>query len=99
MKLFILLSVVILAACSSTGRPTRTAARPPATRIEPVTDTLHGVQIVDNYRWLEGNNANPSEQGQVTPEVAAWTDAQNSYTREVPTSCRAVPGSRRDCGH
>ena len=53
------------------------------TRIEPVRETLHGVEVVDNYRWLEGDNSNPERMGQVTPEVAAWTDLQNAYTRSV----------------
>ncbi len=46
-------------------------------------DVLHGVAITDNYRWLEGNNANADDPGQVTPAVSAWTDAQNQYTRDV----------------
>ena len=71
-----------MAACS--GRNiARTSARPPATRIEPVTDVLHGVAITDNYRWLEGDNAKADDQGQVTPAVSTWTDAQNQYTRDV----------------
>jgi prolyl oligopeptidase len=61
----------------------RTAAKPPATKVEPVEETLHGVAITDRYRWLEGDNSNPADQGKVTPDVAAWTDAQNSYTRSV----------------
>ncbi len=56
---------------------------PPPTKVEPVTETLHGVPIVDPYRWLEGDNSNPERMGQVTPEVAAWTDAQNAYTRSI----------------
>jgi prolyl oligopeptidase len=68
---------------SSSSSVVRTSARPPATRIAPVTDTLHGVPVTDNYRWLEGDNAVADEQGQVTAEVAAWTDAQNAYTRQV----------------
>jgi prolyl oligopeptidase len=55
----------------------------PATRAEPVTDTLHGVAVADPYRWLEGDNSDPERMGQVTPEVAAWTDAQNGFTRAV----------------
>ena len=55
--------------------------KPPATRSAPVTDSLHGVEIVDNYRWLEGDNADPDHMGRVTPEVSAWTDAQNAHTR------------------
>jgi prolyl oligopeptidase len=58
-------------------------AKPPFTRIAPVRDTLHGVEIVDNFRWLEGDNSDPAQMGQVTPEVAAWTDAQNAHTRAV----------------
>ena len=84
MKLMLLLAgAVAVAACSTASRPSRTSAKPPATRAEPVKDTVHGVDIVDSYRWLEGSNADEDDQGKVTPEVAAWTDAQNSYTREV----------------
>ena len=77
MKLLLFLSGVgVLAACTGSGssRPYRTAATPPQTRVEPVTETIHGVSVVDNYRWLEGDNTNAADQGQVTPEVAAWTD-------------------------
>ena len=45
---------------------------PPLTKIEPVTDTLHGVEIVDNYRWLEDQDS---------PKTRAWITAQQAYTR------------------
>lgn len=49
------------------------STNPPTTATNPVTDTFHGVEVVDNYRWLEiGTNA----------EVEAWTDRQNEYCRE-----------------
>src|SRR5580692_8366732 len=67
----------------------RTSARPPATPVNPVRDLLHGLDLVDNYRWLEGDHADPDRMGQVTPEVGSWTDAQNQYTREV---LDALPG-------
>lgn len=86
MNLFLLLCVasVGMAACSATpgGKP-RGSGRPPESRIDPVTEVVHGRTLVDNYRWLEGDNSNPAEMGKVTPEVAAWTDAQNAYTRDV----------------
>ena len=61
----------------------KTSAKPPITKAEPVTDTLHGATITDNYRWLEGDNSAPADGQKVTPDVAAWTDAQNAYTRAV----------------
>ena len=35
------------------------ALLPPATRVETVTDTLHGVAVTDDYRWLEGDTSDP----------------------------------------
>jgi prolyl oligopeptidase len=59
------------------------APAPPKTKKVPVTQTLHGVALVDDYLWLEGDNADPKQQGKMSDEVAAWTDAQNAYTRSV----------------
>ncbi len=83
MKLLLLFSVVVCIAACSKSSTIRTAARPPATRVAPVTDSIHGVAVTDNYRWLEGDDADPQNPGKVTPEVAAWTDEQNAYTRTV----------------
>ncbi len=44
----------------------------PATAKHPVSDTYHGVTVIDEYRWLE--NADD-------PAVREWTAAQNRYTR------------------
>jgi prolyl oligopeptidase len=84
MKLLVLFCCIGFAMAACSGRAVvRTAATPPASRVDPVTDTIHGSPVVDPYRWLEGDNSNPADQGKVTPEVAAWTDAQNRYTRAV----------------
>src|SRR5712692_3350065 len=45
---------------------------PPTTRTDHVTETLHGVEIADPYRWLEDQNS---------PETRAWIAAQNEYTQ------------------
>lgn len=45
---------------------------PPVTPKRPVTDTYHGTEVVDDYRWLENDSA---------PEVKAWSDAQNAAAR------------------
>ncbi|HXI28269.1 MAG TPA: prolyl oligopeptidase family serine peptidase, partial [Vicinamibacterales bacterium] len=47
-------------------------AKPPGAAVKPVVDTYHGVSVADPYRWLERWD---------DPEVRAWTDAQNEYTR------------------
>ena len=44
----------------------------PATRREPATSTYHGVEVTEDYRWLEER----------TDETVAWTAAQNALTRE-----------------
>ncbi|HYP02649.1 MAG TPA: hypothetical protein VER76_20840, partial [Pyrinomonadaceae bacterium] len=64
-----------------------TASRPPETRAETLVETLHGVKVSDPYRWLE--------QGE-SPEVRAWTEAQNAYTRRTldPLPGRAAVSQR-----
>ncbi len=86
---FILLSSLILAcvaACGagSTGAPppppapsaapAASVAKPPPTEKRPVTDTYHGVTVVDDYRWLEQGD---------DPAVQAWSTAQNAHARAV----------------
>ena len=45
---------------------------PPATPKKPVTDTYHGIKVVDPYRWLEnGDDA----------AVRKWDREQNQYAR------------------
>ncbi|MCL4220299.1 MAG: prolyl oligopeptidase family serine peptidase [Phycisphaerales bacterium] len=82
MRRFLLLSLVV--SCGSLA-----VAEPPQTRRETVKETIHGVQIVDDYRWLEGDNSDPAAMGKPTPEVDEWTHAQNAYTRGVLDS---LPG-------
>ena len=56
---------------------------PPPTKTAPVTETIQGVEYVDQYRWLEGDNTDPAAMGKPTPEVTEWTKEQNAYTRSV----------------
>ncbi len=68
-----------------------TLAAPPATEARPVTDSIHGVELTDPFRWLEGDNADPAQMGKLSDEVAGWTDEQNAYTRAVLDN---LPGRR-----
>ena len=47
---------------------------PPKTEKVPVTDTFFGVQVSEDYRWLEDAD---------DPKVSQWSDAQNAYARGV----------------
>jgi len=58
----------------------------PATPKRPVVDTYHGVDVVDDYRWLE--NAED-------PEVRAWSDAQNARTRATLDHLPGVDAIRK----
>jgi prolyl oligopeptidase len=46
----------------------------PPTPLRPIVDSYHGVDVVDDYRWLEDS---------ADPEVARWIDAQNAHARAM----------------
>src|ERR1700742_4730958 len=87
---------LFLVACTTTvsttapqAPPAQTAyvkTSPPATEARPVTETLHGVEVTDPYRWLED---------QQSPETRAWIDRQNAYTDamigSLPERARFAP--------
>lgn len=79
-QLSITLVALLLAACATqpaTQPATVSRAEAPAvppTEARPVTETLHGVEIVDPYQWLEDQQA---------PETRAWIERQNAYTDAV----------------
>ncbi len=47
---------------------------PPVTRQDNVKETIHGVEIVDPYRWLEDQDSK---------ETRDWVTAQNAYTHSL----------------
>ncbi|PWU02383.1 MAG: hypothetical protein C5B52_05610 [Bacteroidetes bacterium] len=67
-KFFFLLCILISLYATS-----QTAFNPPKTPAIPVRDTLHGVILTDNYRWLEEKT---------DPKVIEWTKAQHDYCEE-----------------
>jgi prolyl oligopeptidase len=70
--------------------PQPTAADgPPLTAQRPVTDTYHGVSVVDPYRWLEQDGAD---------EVKRWSEQQNQYTRSVLDTLPDLPAIRARVG-
>ncbi|MEJ2203484.1 MAG: prolyl oligopeptidase family serine peptidase [Gemmatimonadota bacterium] len=47
---------------------------PPESRVDPVVDVIHGVEIADDYRWLEDQEA---------AETRRWIQEQNAYAEAV----------------
>ncbi|MCZ2458746.1 MAG: prolyl oligopeptidase family serine peptidase [Chitinophagales bacterium] len=62
--------------------------QPPATTSLPVRDTLHGVILTDDYRWLEDKT---------DPKVIEWTKAQHDYGIQYLNATQKVhDGLRKD---
>jgi len=60
-------------------------ATPPTSPKNPVVDTYHGVQVTDQYRWLENWE---------DPVVKAWSEAQNAYARSYLDGIASAPALR-----
>ncbi|RMD91799.1 MAG: S9 family peptidase, partial [Calditrichaeota bacterium] len=73
-KTFLLIISSILVFTLIKAFPGTDKKRPPETPRKEVREVLHGVEIVDPYRWLEDQNS---------PETRAWIDAQNAYTQSL----------------
>ncbi|MDQ2961622.1 MAG: prolyl oligopeptidase family serine peptidase [Pseudomonadota bacterium] len=54
----------------------------PPTAKHPVTDTYHGVTVVDDYRWLEDD---------ASSEVKRWVAEQNALTRRTLDALPQLP--------
>ena len=58
----------------------------PATPKKPVTDTYHGVEVIDPYRWLEKGNDRA---------VKKWSIEQNKYARHYLDNLPTVTALRQ----
>ena len=72
----IVFSLVLLAVAVYAGNDAKdsSTASPPKAEKRPLEETLHGVKIVDNYRWLEDGTS---------PETQKWVAEEMAYTRGV----------------
>src|ERR1022692_4544063 len=72
----IVFSLMLLAAAVYAGNDAKdsSTASPPKAEKRPLEETLHGVTIVDNYRWLEDGTS---------PETQKWVAEEMAYTRGV----------------
>src|SRR5689334_23057504 len=79
----IVAALIAVAGCASHARP---GDAMPATPKKTVVDTYHGVEVADDYRWLEDA---------ADPEVRAWSDAQNARTRATLDHLPGVDAIRK----
>ncbi len=59
-----------------------TLPAPPATVVRPVTETIGGTTVTDDYRWLEDAKS---------PETRAWVGEQEKYTQEYLAQVKVRP--------
>src|SRR5579884_1435618 len=70
---------------ASANSSTTTPAAPPKAKADPIIEDLHGVRVVDPYRWKENTDS---------PETQQYVRDQLAYTRSV-----LDPLLRRDAIH
>src|SRR5579862_456153 len=71
-----------------TAAPTATApaAKPAPAPVQPVTETLWGKKVTDNYRYME----------KLEPSTLDWMKAEGHYTRSVLDSIRPIAKLKED---
>jgi prolyl oligopeptidase len=69
-------SVFLLAGAAFAGNDVKPSApaQVPQAEKRPLEETLHGVKIVDNYRWLEDGASSDTQK---------WVEEEMSYTRSL----------------
>jgi len=67
-----LLSLFVAAAYAADDVKGAAASAVPKAEKRPLEETLHGVKIIDNYRWLEDGQS---------PETQKWVEEEMAYTR------------------
>ena len=69
-----LLAAAVYSADDSAFSSASTPSGPPKAAVQPMEEILHGIRIVDNYRWLEDGTS---------PATKKWVEEEMAYTRAV----------------
>ena len=78
-----LVGLTLAVVVGSTSLVAQEHKAPPKTQTDNVTETIHGVEITDPYRWLEDQNS---------PQTRTWINSQ----KETQSLCSAdSPAARR----
>jgi prolyl oligopeptidase len=72
--LIFLLGGIVIAGTDNKTSSSSTNSGPPTAEKRPLDEVLFGVDIVDNYRWLEDATS---------PDTQKWVAAEMEYTRKI----------------
>ncbi len=61
-------------AANDVKRANAVSSGPPLAEKRPLTETMHGIEITDNYRWLEDASS---------PETQKWVKEEMAYTQSI----------------
>ena len=67
----ILFASLLIVSCKQEEKPRNIDVNYPETTKKPVTDSIFGTAVTDNYRWLEDDTSNETEE---------WVKAENEVT-------------------
>ena len=81
----IVVALCVTAASGHAGQAPA-AKKAPAAEKRPVTDSYHGIKVVDDYRWLENWD---------DPAVKQWSAAENTRTREYLDALPSRPAIKQ----
>ena len=74
-RLILIISLMVFAALVYAGDvKSSSPAGPPKAEKRPLEETMQGVKIVDNYRWLEDGNS---------PDTQKWVAEEMAYTQSL----------------
>ncbi|MBM2813902.1 MAG: peptidase, family, catalytic domain protein [Ignavibacteria bacterium] len=87
MKILIPATLILLIALSMNAQTLKNYSILPTKSI-PISDTIHGFVMTDNYRWLEDKD---------DPRVKEWSHAQHDYTVNlIKTQTHEIKGFREE---
>ena len=78
-------ALCVMAIAGPAGQAPAVKTAPPAEK-RPVTDSYHGIKVVDDYRWLENWD---------DPAVKTWSGAENTRTRDYLDALPSRPAIKR----
>ena len=80
----LLIGLVLTMTTILTSAQVPLAVKPPVAKKQPKITNIHGQTLTDNYFWLRDKP---------NPDVKAYLEAENEYTRRDHEAYASAPGS------